>query len=86
MPGGLASSGRGTSLTLGQKEVGHERTLEGRLTELQPVWDLPQQQLHHDKKLVHLAECDIGTQWAGSPTGWKKRMKRGFDSVRCTGK
>lgn len=42
-PGSPASSGRGTSLTLGQKEVGHERVLEGWLTELQPVWDLPEQ-------------------------------------------
>lgn len=34
VPEGLAGSRRGTSLTLGQKEVGHERTLEGWLTEL----------------------------------------------------
>lgn len=45
--------------SLGQEEVGHERALEGWLSELQPVRDLPQQQLHHNQQLVHrLFEAD----------------------------
>lgn len=42
------------SLTLGEEEVGHERAFEGGLPELQAVWDLAQQELHHNQKLVHL--------------------------------
>lgn len=50
------SSGRlwEMSLTLGEEEVGHERAFEGGLPELQAVWDLAQQELHHNQKLVHL--------------------------------
>lgn len=40
--------------TLGQQEVGHERALERGLPELEPVRDLPEEQLHHDEQLVHL--------------------------------
>lgn len=42
--------------TLSQEEVGHERPLQGGLSELKPVWDLPEQQFHHNEQLVHLEQ------------------------------
>lgn len=55
------------SLTLGEKEVGHERALEGGLAELQAVWDLPQQEFYHNQKLVHLHRVWVtGAWWSGS--------------------
>lgn len=41
-------------VTLCEQKVGHERSLERRLTKLQTVWNLTQQQLHHDQQLMNL--------------------------------
>ena len=49
----LVSSGV-SRCTLSEQEVRHEGSLEGGLSELQSVWNLPQQQLHNDQQLVNL--------------------------------
>lgn len=54
-----------THRTLSQEEVGHERPLEGGLSELEPVRDLPEQQFHHDEQLVHLGQKEIGESLQG---------------------
>lgn len=56
------------SHTLGQQEVGHERALERGLPELEPVRDLPEEQLHHDEQLVHLGQSETLSE---SPWGLK---------------
>lgn len=59
------------SHTLGQQEVGHERALERGLPELEPVWDLPEEQLHHDEQLVHLGQSETLSE---SPQGLKPSL------------
>lgn len=54
-----------THRTLSQEEVGHERPLEGGLSELKPVRDLPKQQFHHDEQLVHLEQKETGESLQG---------------------
>lgn len=56
--------------TLGQQEVGHERALERGLPELEPVRDLPEEQLHHDEQLMHLGHSETLSEppWGLKPS------------------
>lgn len=67
----------GDQLTLCEQEVGHQWPLEWWLSELEPVWNLSQQQLHHNQQFMDL-KTETNTHIHRHTYSWSSK-----DSSRC---